>query len=293
MSYITRGITSNGEARIFIINSTDIVNEAMKIHRCAPTAGAALGRVLTASSMMGCMLKDKGCSITVNFRCDGIAGGILAVADYKGNVKGYIRNPAADKERKPNGKLDVSGIVGKGSLIVVKDQGEKEPYVGITKIVSGEIAQDITAYFAESEQIPTLCALGVLVEKGSCRAAGGLIVQLMPGASEETISQLEKNSILLSNISHLFDQKMTNDQIAEIALKNIPFELYDDIDVSYLCNCSKDRMGRALAGLSDDEINDAFEQKNEISVECQFCNRKLFFTREDIKKYQNDGKSSD
>lgn len=287
MSVITRGLTENGDARIFIINSKDIVNEAISIHHTAPTASAALGRVLSAASIMGCMLKDKGNSITVNFRCDGMAGGILAVADYKGNVKGYIINPNADKDRKPNGKLDVSGIVGKGSLIVIKDQGEKEPYIGITNIVSGEIAEDITSYFAESEQTPTLCALGVLVENGKCRAAGGVIIQLMPGASEDTIQKLERNSILLSNISHLFDQNMTNDEIAEVALRDIPFNLYDDIDVSYVCDCSEERMGRALASLSENDLDDAFAEKEEISVECQFCNKKRFFTRKDVENYKN------
>lgn len=293
MAIITRGLTTNGDARFFVINSTDIVNDAIKIHSTSPTASAALGRTLSATAMMGCMLKDKGNSITVNFRCDGIAGGILAVADYKGNVKGYIINPSADKERKPNGKLDVSGIVGGGNLIVIKDQGEKEPYIGITDIVSGEIAEDITSYFAISEQTPTLCALGVLMENGKCRASGGIIIQLMPGADDETISLLERNSILLSNISYLFDKKMTNEEIAAVALKDIPFDVYDDIDVSYLCDCSEDRMLGALAALPESDIDDAFAGKDTVDVECQFCNKKLSFTREDIAKYKEKTENCD
>ncbi len=288
MSIISRGLTANGDARIFVLNSTDIVEKAMTIHSTEPTASAALGRVLTATSIMGCMLKNKNDSITVNFRCDGIAGGILAVSDYKGNVRGYIRNPKADVPRKKSGKLDVAGIVGGGSLVVIKDEGQPEPYIGISKIISGEIAEDITSYFATSEQTPTLCALGVLVENGHCRAAGGVIIQLMPFASEETISAIERNALLLSNVSTLFDGKLTNDEIAAIALKDIEFNMFDDIDVDYLCTCSRERMVNALASLSKDEIDEAFEEKDEISVECQFCNKKRSFTREDIEKAKSE-----
>ena len=282
MSVISRGLTANGEARIFVLNSTDIVGEAIKIHGCKPTAAAALGRVLTATSIMGCMLKNQNDSITVNFRCEGPAGGILAVADYKGNVRGYIRNPGADIERKKSGKLDVSGIVGTGSVVVIKDEGQPEPYIGISKIVSGEIAEDITSYFANSEQTPTLCALGVLVENGECRAAGGVIVQLMPFASEETISAIERNSVLLSNVSNLFDKGMTNDEIAEVAFRDLEFNMFDDIDVSFLCTCSDERMLKALVSLSSEELDEAFADKDVLEVECQFCNKKRSFTRDDI-----------
>ena len=288
MSVISRGLTANGEARIFVLNSTDIVEEAIKIHGCEPTAAAALGRVLSATSMMGCMLKNPEDSITVNFRCEGLAGGILAVSDYKGNVRGYIRNPKADVERKKSGKLDVAGIVGAGSVIVMKDEGQPEPYIGISKIISGEIAEDITSYFANSEQTPTLCALGVLVENGKCRAAGGVIVQLMPFASEETISTIEKNSILLSNVSTLFDKGMTNDEIAEVAFRGLEFNMFDDIDVSYLCTCSDERMLKALASLSPEELDEAFLDKTTIDVECQFCNKKRSFTRADIENFSGE-----
>lgn len=290
MSMISRGLTSNGEARIFVLNSKEIVEEAINIHKCAPTAAAALGRVLSATSIMGCMLKNKEDSITVNFRCEGIAGGILAVSDYMGNVRGYIRNPGADIERKKSGKLDVSGIVGSGSVVVIKDEGQPEPYIGISKIVSGEIAEDITSYFASSEQTPTLCALGVLVENGHCRAAGGVIVQLMPFATEETISAIERNSVLLSNVSTLFDKGMTNDEIAAIAFDGLEFNMFDDIDVSYLCTCSEERMLAALASLSKEELNDAFADKDTITVDCQFCNKSRTFTREDIEGFSSENK---
>ena len=293
MSIISRGLSENGEARIFVLNSTDIVEEAIKIHGCAPTAAAALGRVLSATSIMGCMLKNKDDSITVNFRCEGIAGGILAVSDYKGNVRGYIRNPKADVERKKSGKLDVSGIVGSGSVVVIKDEGQPEPYVGISKIVTGEIAEDITSYFAQSEQTPTLCALGVLVENGSCRAAGGVIVQLMPFASEETISAIERNSVYLSNVSTLFDKGMTNDEIAAIAFEGLPFNMFDEIDVGYLCTCSDERMLKALASLSPQELDEAFEEKSEISVECQFCNKKRSFTRSRIEEFSMENQDTE
>jgi molecular chaperone Hsp33 len=242
---------------------------------------------------MGSMLKNKEDSVTVNFRCEGIAGGILAVSDYKGNVRGYIRNPGADIERKKSGKLDVSGIVGGGSVVVIKDEGQPEPYIGISKIVSGEIAEDITAYFASSEQTPTLCALGVLVENGHCRAAGGIIVQLMPFASEETISAIERNSVLLSNVSNLFDKGMTTDEIAAVAFDGLEFNMFDDIDVSYLCTCSEERMLGALASLSKEELDDAFEDKDTITVDCQFCNKSRTFTREDITSFSAENNDKD
>ena len=229
MSKITRGMTSDGSARFFIINSTDIVNEAQKLHGTAPTATAALGRVLTGASLMGSMLKNKDDSVTVQFRGEGPLGTVLAVADYCGNVKGYVGNASCDLPLKENGKLDVGGAIGPGGLYVIKDEGEKEPYSGISPIVTGEVAEDLTHYFAISEQTPTLCALGVLVDTDyTCKAAGGVIVQLLPFADDGVIDILEKNAPKIANVSKLFDSGLSNEEIAAVALEGIEFDFFPE-----------------------------------------------------------------
>ncbi|MBR2987667.1 MAG: Hsp33 family molecular chaperone HslO [Clostridia bacterium] len=294
MAEILRGMTKDGSAQILVINSKDIVNEAIRIHRTAPTATAALGRVLTATSLMGTTLKNKGNSLSVNFRGDGPSGHILAVSDYLGNVRGYIQNPHTDLPLNAKGKLDVGGAVGKGPLHVIKDVGEKDPYIGITNITTGEIAEDITAYYAESEQIPSLVALGVLVGKDQkCQAAGGVMIQLLPFADENTISLIERNAAALSNISKLFDEGKTNLEIAEIALKDIEFDLFDTIDVSYKCTCSRKRVGRALLTLSPYELYNMLVQDKKIEVNCQFCDRVYTFVGEDIEKLRKEKEQED
>lgn len=289
MAEILRGMTRDGSAQILVINSKDIVNEAIRIHRTAPTATAALGRVLTATSLMGTTLKNKGNSLSVNFRGDGPSGHILAVSDYLGNVRGYIQNPHTDLPLNKLGKLDVGGAVGKGPLHVIKDVGEKEPYIGITNITSGEIAEDITAYYAESEQIPSLVALGVLVGTDSkCQAAGGVMIQLLPFADEKTIEKIEKNAAALSNVSKLFDEGKSNLEIAEIALKDIEFDLFDTIDVGYKCTCSRKRVGKALLTLSPYELYNMLVKDKKIEVNCQFCDRVYTFVGEDIEKLRKE-----
>ncbi len=287
MGKLLRAMSRDGSAQMLILNSKDIVAKAMDYHKSSPTASAAMGRVLSAASMMGSSLKDKGNSITVNFRGDGPCGHILAVADYKGNVKGYVQNPGVDLPRKANGKLDVSAAVGKGTLNVVKDVGEKEPYVGIVDITSGEIAEDITAYFAESEQIPTVCALGVLISgDGSCRAAGGILIQLLPFALEETISKIEGNVAKISSPSALFDSGMTNSEIASVAFEGIPYDIFDQYEVTYKCDCSRDRMGKALCTLGPYELFDIFSKQKEAELCCSFCNMKYRFTAADVEHYR-------
>lgn len=284
-------MTRDGSARAFVVDSRAIVNDAIRYHNTTPTASALLGRTLTAASIMGTLLKDKGNSLTINIRGDGPAKNVIAVSDYAGNVKGYIENPIVDIPKKSNGKLDVSGAIGRGTLSVTKDIGLKEPYSGTINLVSGEIAEDITQYFAVSEQTPSLCALGVLVDRDySCLAAGGVLVSLLPFASEETISALERNSAKLSNISRLFADGMSTLDVMNVALDGIEYDIFDELDVAYVCDCSKERCARALVSLGRGEVENIFAEcraenkPEEIQFECHFCDKKYLFSKDEALK---------
>ncbi len=282
---VLRAMTADGSARILIIDSTEMVDTAVRFHHTAPTATAALGRVITASALMGTMLKEENDRLTLKFKGDGMAGSIIAVSDYMGNTKGYIQNPEADLPLKENGKLDVGGIVGKGDLCVIRDTGIGDPMSGFAQIVTGEIAEDICSYYAQSEQVPTVCSLGVLVNVDhTCLAAGGILLQLLPFADEETITKIEKNLPLMSNVSGMIESGMTKEEILARVMEGIEYDIFDEFTAEYRCDCSRERILDALTSFSDQELDETFEKDKSIEVCCHFCDKKYSFTRCEIEE---------
>lgn len=288
-SEMMRGMTQDGSARIYVLNSKNIINEMIKGHKTTPTATAALGRVVSAASMIGTMLPENGDTVTIAFSGDGEAGKLIAVADYFGNVKGYIENPLANPPKKPNGKLDVGAAVGRGTLSFVRFLGNGEQQSGTIEITSGEIAEDIAVYFAKSEQVPTLLSLGVLVDKDyTCLSAGGVLIQLMPYPDDKTVSLLERNAADLSNISRYFEKGLSNKEIADIALRDIPYDVFDTLEVEYKCDCSRKRMREKILSLGKAEVAKLLDEQEaegkarELTAVCRFCNTEYTYSEAEL-----------
>ena len=284
MNKAIRCLTRDATVMAMVIDSTDSVARAEQIHETSAVVTAALGRLLTAASMMGIMLKGEEDTLTLKLSGGGPAGTVMAVSDSKGNVRGYAANPVVEIPLKPNGKLDVSGAVGaEGMLYVMRDTGATEPYIGCTPLVSGEIAEDITNYYATSEQVPTVCALGVLVNPDlTVRAAGGLLLQLLPFCPDEVIDRVEKNVASLDPMTVMLDGGLTPEEICAKALAGFEFDILDEYKPEYRCNCSKERIARAFAAMKPEELRGLPDETGRVEVTCQFCDKKYHFTREDL-----------
>lgn len=276
----------DGKVNIKCISSTNLVEEARKIHDLSPVTTAALGRLLTMGSLMGSNLKEDNDKITLQIKSNGPIDTMIVVSDKNGDVRGYIKNPNIDLPLKSNGKLDVGTAVGKdGMLYIIRDIGLKEPYVGLTPLVSGEIAEDFTEYFAKSEQVPTAIALGVLVDKNGVKSAGGYIVQLMPDATEEDISILEKNLSQIPPISKMLENNMSLEDIAGmITGDGMLFMVGEDLLPKYKCDCQKSRIENGLISLGKKELEDIINTDGKAEVECKFCKKKYTFSKEELEK---------
>jgi len=282
-SVIKRAITDDGSARVFFIDSTAIVRRACEIHNTSKTMTAVLGRALSAASLMGSLLKDRDNSLTLQFKGNGPAGLIVCVSDYMGNVRGYAENPQAELPPNAIGKLDVGGAVGRGTMYVIKDLGLNEPYIGVSPLVSGEIAEDVTEYFASSEQTPTVCALGVRVDQENmCFAAGGYLLQLMPGAEEAIIGKLETNIGMMNSVSQLIADGKTGEEIIGAVFAGIEYTMFDEFDAEYRCTCERDKYKRALVSLGEDDMQELADAGEDIETSCRFCGTKYVFTLEEI-----------
>lgn len=288
MGKLIRCITSDGLVVAAGIDSTDICAAAEQKHQSSAVVTAALGRLLTAASLMGNALKGDAQSITLRISGGGPIGTVTAVADENGNVRGCVGNPVVEIPLKPNGKLDVSGAVGRdGSLYVMKDLGMREPYNGFVPIVSGEIAEDIASYYAVSEQIPTVCALGVLINPDlTVKKAGGYIIQLLPAAHgyEEVISKLERNIGAIKPVTALLEEGRDIEEIIRIALDGFEVEVLSETNAEYRCNCSKERTEKVLRSLSREELERLAGESAETEVNCSFCNNKYVFTSDELLK---------
>lgn len=292
MGKLIRTITSDGAIMATALDSTDIVAQAEQYFSTSAVVTAALGRLLTATSIMGNMMKGENDTVTVRINADGPIGSLVCVADAKGNVRGYVTNPRVEIPLKANGKLDVSSAVGTDGLLhVIKDIGMKEPYSGSVPLVSGEIAEDVTAYYAVSEQIPTVCALGVLVNPDlTVKKAGGVLIQLLPGADNSTIDRLEENLKHIRPITAMMDDGMDIKDIIFTMLQGFDTEVLYETRTNYLCPCNRERVKGVISSISSEELISMAEELPEIKVECHFCNKSYVFSPAEINAIANEKK---
>ena len=283
--YIVRAVAADSQIRAFAAVTTETVETARKNHNTSPVATAALGRLLTGGAMMGVMMKGENDILTLQIKGDGPINGITVTADSKGRVKGYAGNPEVLIPANSKGKLDVSGAVGNGILNVIKDMGLKEPYSGQVVLQTGEIAEDLTYYFAVSEQVPSAVGLGVLMNKdNTVRQAGGFIVQVMPFAEESAIAKLEQNVQKIQSVTTLLEQGHTPESLLEQVLEGFDIEINDTIPTEFYCNCDKNRVEKALISIGRKELNELIQEGKEVELNCHFCNTNYVFSVEELKE---------
>ena len=285
MDRIVRAISSDGLVQAAAICSRDLTERARQIHKLLPVGTAALGRTLSAASLMGNALKGAGASLTLQIKGGGPLGTVLAVSDNLGNVRGYVTNPQVDIPLRGDGKLDVGGAVGReGTITVIKDLHMKEPYVGTIDLLGGEIAEDVAAYFVESEQIPTACGLGVLVDRDqSVKAAGGYLIQLLPGADEDTIVKVEGGIMAAGNVSAILDKDDDPEHMLRQVMSDFDLKILETCPVEYRCYCSRQRVERALISLGKDELQHILDEQGHCSMTCQFCDAVYDFSGDELK----------
>lgn len=285
--YLIKALSRDGYVDIVVADSTKMVEEAGRLHNCAPTAAAALGRLLTAASMMGSDLKSPEASVSLRIKADGEAGTILCTSDSTACARGTITNPFVDPPRKPNGKLDVGAAVGKdGTLEVIRDLGYGEPYIGKVPLVSGEIAEDITSYYFHSEQAPTVCGLGVLVKNNHVISAGGYLIRLLPGTPDDVITELEHCAPLFAPATQFLSEGASPEDIIHLILPGFDMQILEESrrELRYVCKCSEERVTRALISLGRDELQKFAEEcrDNPAEIKCEFCDKKYVFTSSDL-----------
>lgn len=283
--YIVRATAADSQIRAFAATTREVVETARAAHNTSPVATAALGRLLTAGTMMGSMMKNEKDMLTLQIKCDGPIGGLTVTADVAGNVKGYVENPNVMLPPSKQGKLDVANALGLGVLNVIKDMGLKEPYVGQTILTTSEIAEDLTYYFATSEQVPSSVGLGVLMEKdNTVKQAGGFIIQVMPFIEDEVVDKLEANIAKLEPVTTMLDKGMSPEQILETVLEGMEVEYTDRMDTKFVCNCSKNRVEKALISIGKKDIQEMIDEGKTIEMHCHFCNTSYEFTVDELKE---------
>ena len=292
MDRILRATAGNGYIKMSAVSARDTVQRAKDIHGCTPTTAAALGRTLCAASMLGNLLKEDDGSLTVRINGGGPIGSVIAVSDSMGRVRGYVTDPSVDLPLRSDGKLDVGGAVGRDGMITVsRDIGLREPYIGSTQLISGEIAEDLTAYMLESEQVPSACGLGVLIDTDlSVKSAGGFIVQLMPGAPEEYIDLLEENIFMMDQLTTVLAEDGL-EAVFDQVLKGLEHHMVGEDEIGYRCYCSRDRVGQALLGAGRDELKNMIAEGKPVEVSCQFCDTVYSFSPEDMKALLEEAES--